>query len=83
MKVFYQIHCNSGSFANPYPDEYETGTIDDAKVDLQSYFNHPYIEGEFTCLVFFGNPEGDYPCDTYPDMVLELGPRGGIKSFRT
>ncbi len=37
---------------------------------------------EAEAIVFFGVPTGMYPCDTYPDRQLSIGPRWGLQCAR-
>lgn len=79
---YYQCVTESGSFSNPMPDEYE---IAKSKAELEVAFREWMREvrsvssEKVSLVVFKGKPEGQYPCDIYPDFVLENGVRDGIK----
>ena len=83
MKVYGQIHMETGSYANPQADEYEQwDSISDAKRDLMRMYDHPYLEGPASLLLWRGEPLGDFPCDGEADYYFELGPRGGVRPAR-
>lgn len=80
-KYYYQTVTDSGSFACPMPDDYETA---DTIAELERAFCRwvdtvrQYSDEPAALLIFKGEPEGDYPCDTCPDMIFETGPRDGL-----
>jgi hypothetical protein len=83
MKGYMQTYDESGNHSLPFPDEYQefqslehAHAIFGAWVDEVSRYTD---ESNASAWLWFGEPTGQYPCDTYPDRVLSVGPRGGIK----
>lgn len=82
MKGYIQFFDNSGNHAAPMPDDYETfETLIEAKRMFESWSEQV---GRYSgiqnaeAIYFLGEPEGLFPCDTYPDGGFTIGPRGGI-----
>lgn len=79
---YYQETTESGPFATPFPDQYETA---DTMRELKSAFYHwlnevrHFSDEAVSVLVFKGEPEGMYPCACPPDFVLQSGPRDGCQ----
>jgi len=92
MKCYTQWFGGSG-YSFPEADDYEIfESLGDAKDDFGKRLNDPYYpcvegsepeEGGPAMLVWFGPPEGEFPCDCYPDREITFGPRGGIRVSRT
>lgn len=79
---YYQETTESGSFAQPFPDDYETAeTMAELKAAFRYWLSEVRrLSDEPVCLVVFkGEPEGAYPCDTYPDFLITSGPRDGMR----
>ena len=82
MKCYIQFFDDSGNHAAPMPDDYEAcDSLRDARAAFGAWVDEV---GQYTdpqhasALVFYGEPEGVYPCDCYPDATMAVGPRGGI-----
>ena len=86
MRVYAQWFGGS-SYAVPEADDYETfASLSDAidafesRADFDPYC--PCVDESTEMLVWFGEPEGEFPCDgahNYPDRRIYLGPRGGTR----
>ena len=82
MKCYAQFYL--AGCANPMPDDYEEfHSVSEAKRSLLRQHDDvsAYAEGPSEMLVFFGKPEGEFPCDCQPDRVYQTGPRGGIQQL--
>lgn len=80
-KYYYQTVTNSGSFACPMPDDYETA---DTIAELERAF-YDWRDTVRQCsnesaslLIFKGEPQDLYPCARIPDIIFETGPRDGL-----
>lgn len=82
-KIMIQFFTESGSFANPLPDDYETVTSKKAAMAAaRAWFSEVACYSSEPCsvAVFYKGEREDeykYPCDCYPDAIIEQGPRGG------
>lgn len=82
-KMMIQYFTESGSFANPLPDEYDTVTSKkEAMAAARCWFSEVsnFSEEASSVLVFYwgqSDDESPYPCDRHPDAIIEQGPRGG------
>ena len=87
MKCYAQFYYGSG-YATPEADDYEQfASISDVGEALYSRADqdpfYPCVEqSETSALVFLGEPDGMFPCDTDPDYRITIGPRGGIRRER-
>jgi hypothetical protein len=80
MNVCWHWHGGPG-WAVPYPDDEpeQFASLKDAKEEFAARLSDPY----YPCLehpeawVFKGTQAGEYP-----DWVMKLGPRGGVKVER-
>lgn len=89
MRCYGQIIYESGSYAAPFPDEYEEwNSIQEAKDRLAGCWDDMDVDpanGQGVSLqLWLGAPpeEVPYPCDgaqSPPDRVYELGPRCGVR----
>lgn len=82
MKCYAQFFL--AGCANPMPDDYEEfHSISEAKRALLRKHEDVsrYADGPSEMLVFFGKPEGEFPCDCQPDRAYSTGPRGGIQQL--
>jgi hypothetical protein len=80
MKVWIQFH--SSGYASPEHGEYEEfDSIRQAKSELARRINghdrrFPCVAEDATMTMWVGKPRDD---DPYPDFILSMGPRGGIR----
>ena len=93
MKCYAQWFGGS-SYAAPEADDYELfDSLGEAKREFErradpweTYYpcvdDVPADDGGPIMLVWFGEPEGMYPCDCPPDREITFGPRGGVVSNR-
>lgn len=89
MNCYGQIIYESGSYACPQPDDYQTwDSIEEAKATLASTWNDldvdPVNGQGVTLLLWLGDPDPEalFPCDgaNFPhDRAYELGPRCGVR----
>ena len=86
MKCYGQIIYESGSYSDPYPDDYQVwDSIGEAKDALSSTWNDMDVDpanGEgVTLLLWLGEPDEEalFPCYDCPDRVYQLGPRCGVQ----
>ena len=91
MKCYTQWFGGSG-YSFPEADDYEV--FDSLKEAKDTFYGrahdsyYPCVEesepqnGGPSMLVWFGSPEGEFPCDCYPDREITFGPRGGIRVSR-
>lgn len=86
MKKYYiavQFFTESGSFANPMPDDYELVPSKKAALAAaRAWFSEVgcYSEEPCTVAVHYLTEEDlklSYPCDDYPAAIIEQGKRGG------
>lgn len=83
MKVYAQFHCPG--YSTPYPDDYET--FDSIKEAKEAFWRRCDFDPRFPCVdkefaemhLFFGLPAEQ---DCYPDRILTIGPRDGIRCER-
>lgn len=80
MKVWCQFHAEG--YGNPYPGDYEVfRTLKDAKTALWRRFDgeraFPCVGDDACFTVYTTKPDGDG--QDYPDFLLTIGPRGGIR----
>lgn len=84
---YYQTTTESGDFGHPFPDDYETAeTLADVKAAFRVWLSEVRVmsDAPVTVLVWKGTPDPDdaFPCDCYPDYLMESGPRDGLRCFR-
>lgn len=81
MKCYAQF--TGPNLAPPMPDQYETfESVAECRRAFLRFVEKMdrYINGlECEGFIFFGDPEGNNPCDTYPDRVISVGPRFGVR----
>lgn len=83
VKMMIQYFTESGSFSNPMPDDFEIVTSKKAAMAAaRAWFSEvsDYSDAPSSVRVFYWEPEDDdtlYPCDRYPDAIIEQGKRGG------
>ena len=86
MKGYMQLFDESGNHSIPFPDEYqEFQSIKHARAIFEHWAD--YIERysdrqNAKAWLWFGEPEGLFPCDTMADRGLYIGPRGAIREER-
>lgn len=90
MRCYAQFYGGS-SYSHPEADQCEV--FDSLKEAVQIFEYRTSRDSHFPCTdenacmtVWFGEPEGDFPCDganIYPDRQIYLGPRGGVRVERT
>lgn len=87
MKFAAQMWTELGNFANPRDKEpCITGSLKDIKAEFDQwralhdryYDLDQLVNGQICANVYRGDTIGEYP-----DFMLVLGPRGGIKKQRT
>jgi len=85
MKVYMLWHGGS-SYAHPYPDEAEScASIEEAvqlfedRLHNRSFPATPCVDDTASAWLCAGKPEYD---DVYPDYIIDIGPRGGIRLHR-
>jgi len=86
MKGYMQLFDESGNHSIPFPDEYqEFKSIKHAYAIFEDWADYVgrYSDRENAkAWLYFGEPEGMYPCDTMPDRGLYIGPRGAVREER-
>ena len=93
MKVYGIFHggCNySQTITNRDVEEFrsikQARDIFESRVDFDPYY--PCVDESAEMLLFFSDPRNDETDDEslidpgYPDMVLSMGPRGGVHILR-
>lgn len=89
MRCYAQFYGGS-SYSHPEADQCEV--FDSLKEAVQIFEYRTSRDSHFPCTdenacmtVWFGEPEGDFPCDganIYPDRRIYFGPRGGVRVER-